>query len=195
MKALVIFARRAPLSRSGMNRSVFTFFFLLSLTAFALAPDLRAEGTSRYVTLRCNNRQLLRDFNEELDIGSKLSYMIKKENIVTTEDEVLAKLDVIMEKAEVVLDMFPSNLHINVVLLETADDVSRVFTQKYGKQADHIAYYSLSEDTIYISVEDTRLEVIAHEMGHAIVDHYFSERPPYNIHELMAQFVEKHITD
>lgn len=179
-----------------MNRSASSFFtLLLFLTISAITSDLRAQGTSRYVTLQCNDRQLLRDFNEELDIGSKLSYMVKNKNIVTTEDEVLAKLDVIMEKAEVVLDMFPSNLHINVVLLETADDVSRVFTRKYGKKANHIAYYSLSEDTIYISVEDTKLEVIAHEMGHAIVDHYFSERPPYNIHELMAQFVEKHITD
>jgi Zn-dependent membrane protease YugP len=44
-------------------------------------------------------------------------------------------------------------------------------------------------------VKDTKLRVVAHEVGHAIVDQYFMVRSPYNIHELLAQFTEKHITD
>jgi hypothetical protein len=74
-------------------------------------------------------------------------------------------------------------------------EASSMYLAKYGKEANHIAYYSLREDTIYISVDDTKLRVIGHEIGHAIVDHYFEVRPPYKIHELMAQFSEKHITD
>jgi len=178
-----------------MNRFVLTVIALTLLAGLYFPEDLCAQGQSRYVTLQCNSRDLLRDFNDNIDLGRKLGHLIRNSNIVTVEDEVLAKLDAIMEKAEVVLDMFPKNLHISVVLLGTADDVSQVFARKYGKRAQHIAYYSLSEDTIYISVEDAKLEVIAHEIGHAIVDHYFTDRPPYTIHELMAQFVEKHITD
>jgi predicted metalloprotease len=60
---------------------------------------------------------------------------------------------------------------------------------------NYLAFYSLSKKTIWISVDDANLHVLAHEIGHAVVDHYFKVRPPYNIHELMAQFVEKHITD
>ncbi len=41
----------------------------------------------------------------------------------------------------------------------------------------------------------SRQNRMAHEIGHAIVDHYFKVRPPYNVHELMAQFVEKRISD
>ena len=181
---------------AGMNNSVLkviSVFFLVSVCFPYLAM---AEAKSRYVTLHYNSREMLREFNDSIDLGQKLGYLIKKKkNIVTVEDEVLAKLDAIMEKAEVVLDMFPEKLHIEVVLLATSDGVSQVFSQKYGKKANHIAYYSLSEDTVYISVEDAKLAVIAHEFGHAIVDHYFSDRPPYTIHELMAQFAEKHITD
>jgi len=171
---------------------VIAVFFLAGICFPYLA---KAEAKSRYVTLHYNGRDMLREFNDNIDLGHKLGYLIKKKNIVTVEDEVLVKLDAIMEKAEVVLDMFPKDLHIKVVILPTSDQVSQVFSQKYGKKANHIAYYSLSEDTVYISVEDTKLAVIAHEFGHAIVDHYFSDRPPYTIHELMAQFAEKHITD
>lgn len=141
------------------------------------------------------SQQQLDDLNDRLELTRKLDQFVRKKNILTVEDEVLAKIDTILEKAETVLDMFPDNLHIRVVLLDSADDVARIFKEKYGKDANHIAYYSLSEDTIYISVDNARLEVLAHEMGHAIVDHYFDVRPPYNIHELMAQFTEKHITD
>lgn len=161
----------------------------------------RGDGTfgnevkGRYVTVKSISRDLLKEFNEELYLGRRLGYLIKNKDIVTVEDEVRAKLDAIMEKVEVTLDMFPPDLHITLVLLPSADDVSEAYQRNYGKKVNHIAYYSLSADTIYISVEDARLEVIAHEMGHAIVDHYFTERPPYTIHELMAQFAEKHIAD
>ncbi|EKD35230.1 MAG: hypothetical protein ACD_75C01987G0003 [uncultured bacterium] len=153
------------------------------------------EVKSRYITLIYASQQQLDDLNDRLELTRKLDQFVRKKNILTVEDEVLAKIDTILEKAETVLDMFPDNLHIRVVLLDSADDVARIFKEKYGKDANHIAYYSLSEDTIYISVDNARLEVLAHEMGHAIVDHYFDVRPPYNIHELMAQFTEKHITD
>ncbi|TKB06552.1 hypothetical protein [Desulforhopalus sp. IMCC35007] len=177
-----------------MNRrtiSILLFFLLVLL----IPPGAQAELQSRYVTLRYSNQQLLRDFNDELVLGRKLGYYLKNKQIVTVQDEVLAKLDVIIEKAEVVLDMFPANFRITVVLLPDRRAVGAMYKTKYGKTANHIAYYSLKEKTIYISVDDTKLRVIAHEIGHSIVDHYFQVRPPYNIHELLAQFTEKHIVD
>jgi hypothetical protein len=170
---------------------------LITCLLFLLLPHLvlAKSAKSRYVILQYSNKELLHDFNDQIRLGRKLSHIAKRRNIITVEDEVLAKIDTIIEKAEVILDMFPNNMKITVVLLPGSRDVSRVFKQKYGKNVNHIAYYSLSEDTIYISVNDAKLRVLAHEVGHAVVDHYFKVRPPYNIHELMAQFTEKHITD
>lgn len=172
------------------------FGMLLFFLLIFLAPlELKAQGKSRYVTLEYHDKQLLHGFNDQLFLGRKLSYHLRNKEIITVEDEVLAKLDTIIEKAETVLEMFPADLHITFVLLPSRDEVGAMYFEKYQKKANHIAYYSLLEDTIYISVKDTKLRVIAHEIGHAIVDHYFQVRPPYNIHELLAQFTEKHITD
>lgn len=169
---------------------------MMLLVLVTLMPiEAFAKVQSRYVTLRFSNKQLLHDFNDALVFNRKLRYYLRNKNMVTVQDEVLAKLNVLIEKAEVVLDMFPPNLHITLVLLPTRKDVGRIYQSKYGKKANHIAYYSLKEKTIYISVKNTKLRVIAHEIGHAVVDHYFKVRPPYNIHELMAQFTEKHIGD
>ena len=150
---------------------------------------------SRYVTLSYGDPALLREFNKNLYLGRELSAMMRKQNIITIEDEVHAKIDVVVEKVEVALDMFPNNLHFKIVILPTAREVSGVYKSKYGKSVNHIAYYSLTEKTIYISARNTRLRVLAHEIGHMVVDHFFKVRPPYNVHELLAQFAEKHVTD
>ncbi len=168
--------------------------FLVALMLLLGSAGFSSAG-SRYATLICNDPKLLTEFNENLYLGRNLSRMIKRKNLITVQDEVEAKIDIIVEKVEVALDMFPENLHFTLVLLPTARDVSGIYNKFYGKKVDHIAYYSLTQKTIYISVDDTKLKVLAHEIGHMIVDNFFKVRPPYTIHELMAQFAEKHVTD
>ncbi len=171
------------------------FFLLLSCVLFGVTETAQAqEQKSKYVTLWYSNREVLQEFNDNLQLNRKLHYAMRK-NVVTVADEVLAKLDIIVEKVQIVLDMFPEYYHVRVAVLPDNDDVARIYKKRYGKRVNHIAYYSLSEKTIYISADDTRLRVVAHEVGHSVVDHYFKVRPPYNIHELMAQFAEKHVTD
>lgn len=179
-----------------MNKTLFSYTCLILLCVVFIQPALaEEEAKSRYVTLKYDGKRILREFNNKLFIGRKLSAMMRKKNVETVEDEVLAKIDLIVEKTQIVLDMFPAEIHLTLVLLPDDDDVSEMYLQKYGKRQNNIAYYSLSEKTIYISADDTKLRVLAHEMGHAIADQYFEVRPPYKIHELMAQFAEKHITD
>lgn len=179
-----------------MNNTLLRYTcFLLLCSVVYVQPLPAAEAQGRYVILQYSGKRMLREFNDKLIIGRKLSAMMRNRNIETVEDEVLAKVDLVVEKTEIVLDMFPDKLQLTLVLLSDDDDVEDTYFEKYGKRQDNIAFYSLSEDTIYISVDDTNLRVLAHEMGHAIVDLYFEVRPPYKIHELMAQFAERHITD
>ncbi len=70
---------------------------------------------------------------------------MRKKNVVNVADEVLAKADIIIEKVQVVLDMFPNKYHIRLVVVPDSSDVARIYKKKYGKRVNHIAYYSLSE--------------------------------------------------
>lgn len=178
-----------------MNRTLISYICLILFCAGYTVPAHANEVKSRYVTLKYGDKASLREFNNKLIVGRKLSAMMRKKNVETVEDEVLAKIDIIAEKTQVVLDMFPDKFQLTLVLLEDEGDVADMYKKKYGKHQKNIAYYSLSEKTIYISIDDTNLRVLAHEMGHAVADQYFEVRPPYKIHELMAQFAEKHITD
>jgi len=185
----------APVRRFTLSPLSKHLLLLLIATTLTLTGNAAAHASSRYVTLTYGDPQLLREFNNSLYINRKLSRHIRKKNVITLEDEVLAKVDFIVEKVEVVLDMFPSNLHFTLVLLPSSREVSGIYKKFYGKNVNHIAFYSISKKTIYLSVDDTKLQVLAHEIGHMVADHYFTVRPPYTIHELMAQFAEKHVTD
>jgi len=154
------------------------------------------EHTSRYVTLEYHgDARLLNDFNRQVILTRELRYYLNWDDTGTVRSEVEAKLDIIVEKVETILEMFPNNLFINIVLLPTAENVAAIYQQKYGKTIDLISYYSLKDNTIYVSVEDVSLQIISHEIAHAIIDHYFDVLPPYTMHELMARYAELHVTD
>ncbi len=173
---------------------MFNIFFFIAFCYLICSPTVSAkEATSRYFTLIYTSQHQLIEFNDKIGLESKVRAHRDQKKGVTLEDEVILKLDTIMEKAEIALDMFPDGLHVRVILLETADILTQEFNVKYGKNVEYIAYYSPAEDTIYLAVSEASLTVIVHEIGHAIVERYFEVRPPYKIHELLAQFVEKQI--
>ncbi|HBA73490.1 MAG TPA: hypothetical protein DCZ63_15245 [Geobacter sp.] len=106
-------------------------------------------------------------------------------------------LDEVVERVETALDMWPDNLCIVFLLRDTAKGVQDIYRQRYGKECDYKAFISLGRLEIVLSVADASLKVLAHEIGHAIVERYFGKekRPPYRIHELLAQYAEKHFSD
>lgn len=175
-----------------LSRTVFliasSVFFLLNLS-LASAFELKTQ----YSTIAYEREELLRKFNKEISLGS-LSYLLRNRNSITVQDEARGKVDVLTERVEAILDMFPS-LYFKIILLPTDKEVRRAYRLKYGQDVDFISFYSPREKTIYISVDDVRIGVLAHELAHVVMDQYFGVSPPVKIHEVLAQFVETHLKD
>lgn len=151
--------------------------------------------SARFVSIQCQSRDDLHEFNDNIYLGKTLSRQILRKDVITVEDEVNAKVDFIVAKVQTVLNMYPRGIHFTLVILHDKKAVGRAYNQAYHKKVNYKAYYSLSRKTVYISADDASLRVLSHEIGHMVVDHFFKVRPPYNIHELMAQFAEKHVGD
>lgn len=94
-----------------------------------------------------------------------------------------------------VLDMYPQPLNYTIRILPNPRAVAGVFKDLYNTDVDYIAFYSPQLNRIFYSANNGRLRVICHEIGHVIVENYFKISPPQRIHEVMAQYVEKHIND
>ncbi|MEW6594351.1 MAG: hypothetical protein AB1413_05705 [Thermodesulfobacteriota bacterium] len=167
------------------------------LAAFLLfaAPATADELETRYARVVYADEGLLRALNEEVVPSGGLFSLGRRPQQVTIQDELRNKLNTVVEKVMAVLEMRPKNLRFTLVLLPDAREVQRVFRENYGKEVDYIAFYSPKQKTMYLSVRDAELRVMAHEIGHVVVDHYFDVPPPAKIHELLAQFAETHVTD
>lgn len=158
------------------------------------APALALELETRYGTVSYEREELLKRFNEEIRLGS-LSYLMKSRSSLTLADEVRNKVEVVINKVQTVLEMFPPSMKIKIVLLPSDGEVAKIYRSKYHRHADYIAFYSPREKTVYLSVRDVTLHVLAHEAAHAVIDHYFGISPSVKIHEVLSEYVEAHLED
>lgn len=167
------------------------FAILLSSLTLSASVSLGSELKTHYVKLVYNGSKYLGEFNDNVSLGS-LSYLVRNRNPLTAAEETGDKLDVIVERVEAVLDMFPRSLQFTMVLLPSSKDVQRVYRSKYGRSPDYIAFYSPRDNTVYVSLDDLRVGVLAHELTHVIIVNYFGISPPDRMQEVLAQFVETH---
>jgi hypothetical protein len=168
------------------------FVARIGIVAFALmsvwlsGPASGCSGgelKTHHVTIVYPSWKYLSQFEEKISAGNY------------TRDSTAITLDSIIRRVETLLEMFPRDLKFTIVLLPTSKDVQRVYAGKYGRSPDYIAFYSPCDNTVFLSVRDLRVGVLAHELSHVVVDKFFRISPPYKIHELLAQYVETHFDD
>jgi len=166
----------------------------LFLAALISSPVYGDEIKTRYATIVYDNMEVLRKFNRELYLG-RLKYQLPSGASETIEEEVKDKIDLIIEKVQVVLDMFPKSIHFSIVIHLSTNGVQKDFQRIYNKNVDYIAFFSPGENTVFYSADNATLRVVSHEIGHVVAEHYFTVSPPPKIHEVLAQYAETHITD
>jgi hypothetical protein len=167
---------------------------IISLVLLSYSAASEHELKSRYATVVYGSDEQLRRFDKEISLGS-LSYLLGGRKSVTVDDEVRNKLDVLIERVESILSMYPKEVRFSLVLLSSDTEVQAVFRRKYGKDVEYISFYSPRDKTIYASVRDVDAGVMAHEIAHLIIDLYYGIETPEKIHEVLAQYVESHLKD
>ncbi|MFC1704267.1 hypothetical protein ACFL1E_05765 [Candidatus Omnitrophota bacterium] len=154
---------------------------------------------SKHCTILCHpevnlvrvNKKIAIRFYDAFD-GSR--YASKGKSI---EEQVADKIDRIFRKAEKILDMYPRKMNLKIQIYKNQAQLEQEYLKAFNQSKKHkvISFYMHKFSTIYTTERAISSDVLAHEMGHAITDHYFLVHPPLPIKELMAQFVETHLED
>ena len=110
-------------------------------------------------------------------------------------DEIAYKFDLIFFKVQEILDMRPKDLRLNVRIYRGQDDLNRVYVEIFDRNDKFIAYYVFKINTLFASEEKISANVLAHEIAHCVIDHYFSLVPPTKVAEMIAQYADVHIRD
>lgn len=112
-----------------------------------------------------------------------------------TKDIVAYKFDLILLKVQELLDMRPKDLRLNAKIYREQNDLDKVYLEIFDEGNKFIAFYVFKLNTLFACEEKVSANVLAHEIAHCIIDHYFTVTPPKKIAEMIAQYADLHLRD
>jgi len=88
------------------------------------------------------------------------------------------------------LDMHIYSYQGNIKFLANQTELDALVRSLFRRGFSERSLYIHEENTIYISSADLTLGMLAHEIAHAIISHYFVVPPPAKVQEILSGYVE-----
>ena len=100
-------------------------------------------------------------------------------------------LDTLFTRVCGILDMQLYSYHGNIKICIDQSQLAGIYRNIFDKDLGETkSFYIYSFNTIYVSAANFRQSVIGHEIGHAIISHYFVVQPSVKVQEVLAGYVE-----
>jgi len=157
------------------------------------------EGThnSRFASIHYQEPSLLENLARKIQPGA-LTLSLNRIFMGGTKPSPQAKagryVDQLFQRVQVILEMPKPELKVHVRLYRSQDELSEAFSAITGRPTRVPAFYWRETDTIYLQLERISPGILAHEMAHAVIAHYFIVSPPEKIAELLCQYVDREVS-
>jgi hypothetical protein len=177
---------------SFIKRTVIILFLGLSIIAF---PVLKVQALSNSFESEHFNISY-QEGVDLLNVAHKIeidSFFTKQDGANTPEEILAFNVENLYDEVSDILDMHLYSYKGNVAIYLNGKELKQALYDRFMRELDYLAIYHSEGNTIYISEEGLRVGILAHEMAHAIIDHYFVVKPPIRIQEVLAGFVEYNI--
>lgn len=139
------------------------------------------ERVNRRINLRFSDFYSARRYAKKADLST---------------DEILSgKFDAIFAKVGEILDMYPSKVHVAVNIYKTQEGLDEAYEGIFSEKNSTVSFYVYKTNTIYTTERAITEGILAHEMAHCIIDHYFVILPPRKIQEMLAVYADVHLKD
>jgi hypothetical protein len=109
------------------------------------------------------------------------------------ESRIALRMHALLLRAEEILGMKPNIKRIDVKVFRSRRDLGDEYERLFRSRKEHKSFYYHTLRGVFTSEQDMIDSIIAHEFGHAVVDHYFRVPPPPKIAELLATYVDEHL--
>jgi len=151
---------------------------------------------SNHLIIYCAQTVDLKTVSSKLERRGLFSSGVYDPNPASAPTEKVAyRMDRLLKRVKEILDMYPKIEGLKVKIFKDRAALNEEYCKIFSFKADYKGFYIDQHKTIYTSEEDISDSVVAHEMGHAVVDHYFSVIPPEKIREMLATYVDLHLEE
>lgn len=145
---------------------------------------------SRYFTVYAESDINLEDLASRISVPSGVLMIVKNPSFSARAGNLEDQLDGLFLAVSSIMNIQLKKFHSEIKICRDAPSLSRVAVNLFGRPVQNRAFYVVALDTLYIDAEVVTLQVLGHEMSHAIQTHYFVVPPPEKIQEVLAGFVE-----
>ncbi len=154
---------------------------------------------SNFATIFVDKDLSVKRVSGRIDVGFARYDPIEKQLFLdkgqTDEDKLANKIDIIIRKVKKILDMYPEGYHIRIRVYEDEEHLWEVYEDIFKERKEYKAFYIHRYETVYIPIENVSENILAHELGHSVIDTYFRILPPEKIRELLACYCDVHLKD
>ena len=98
-----------------------------------------------------------------------------------------------MKKKDSSIFMRKQMKKVTINIYQNKDQLNKAFESIYSGSCRIRGWYRYRNNTVYLNVQDVHEGMLAHELAHAIIDHYLSVRPPRATAEILARYVDSHL--
>jgi len=113
----------------------------------------------------------------------------------TPQEKIIYSADRLVQRIKDILGMYPQLPDLTIRIFVDRGGMNKEYFKMFGVVVDYDSYYIHAFRTIFTSEDDISVSVMAHELGHAIIDSYFSIVPPSKVSEVLASYVDAHLED
>lgn len=182
-----------------------TLFFkyglaLVLLLGVLIPPDaLSGEGKSQGLTWRkiqTHHTRILFQSPEDLTVlNSRIDFPVPagKDKPADTVETVSLKIDALFRRSRELLGMHGFVNKINIRIYPNREQLDRAFFEIYGTESAARAWYTHERLTVYVQLDDLHEGILAHELAHAVIDHYLMIPPPPETAEILARYVDTNL--
>jgi len=137
-------------------------------------------------------------FDRQLKYGPSsrgLKNLFAQQSADNLEDKVAGKVDALFERVQEILEMRRKMKKPTIFVHSNREELHGAYRKLFNRPCKIRAWYQYSTNGVYLNVRDRHEGMLAHELAHAITDHYLLVRPPAATTENYARYVANHHKD
>lgn len=153
--------------------SVFTSFLVVIFCLAVVGTSAAMEFSTKYSLIQFSEYKDMDDFIWRLG-GERVDYLNNPQSASS-------KIDRIVDRVQTILGIIPRDLRFRINLCRGM------------LKNDLKSYYEYNTKSIYMSVDYASQGILAHEIGHAIINNYFPSPIPSKVQEILVQYIDKYL--
>jgi hypothetical protein len=151
---------------------------------------------TKYTVVHYQFFEDLKKFNYKVQYGQEqwsLKRLFSNSGSDSLIDRITSKVDVLFERVQEILDMRKKMKKVTIHIYHDKAQLHDAYSRIYKGPCRIRAWYRYKNNTVYVNVNDLHEGMLAHELAHAIIDHYLLVRPPVATAEILARYVDNHL--